>query len=137
MICQAVDCSKKIHAKSLCSTHYARLLAHGDPSVNLKPMSPAGSGKTTSHGYRMVRLSPQDPFFSMAGRDKYVYEHRLTMARSLGRPLERTETVHHINGDTLDNRIENLQLRGRSHGPGVARVCNSCGSSDIKEVPLH
>ena len=32
------------------------------------------------------------------------------MEQHLGRKLFRHENIHHINGDTLDNRIENLEL---------------------------
>ena len=36
--------------------------------------------------------------------------HRRLMEIHLGRTLTRDEVVHHINGDRLDNRIENLEV---------------------------
>ena len=47
---------------------------------------------------------------SMANNHGYIAEHRLVMARMLGRALTRQEVVHHANHDTLDNRPENLEL---------------------------
>lgn len=64
------------------------------------------------HGF-YIRVKPDHPLYNMsmsAGGQRYIAEHRLVMAQHLGRPLERHEVVHHINGDNTDNRIENLEL---------------------------
>ena len=73
----------------------------------------------------------------MAQRNGYVMEHRLVMARSLGRPLLPDETIHHLNGDRKDNKLNNLQLRFGKHGKGVVMVCAKCGSHEINYKELH
>ena len=46
----------------------------------------------------------------MARADGYIMEHRLVMAQWVGRVLERSEVVNHLNHDPRDNRPENLEL---------------------------
>lgn len=84
-------------------------------------------------GYRLIWM-PEHP--NANGR-KYVSEHIYVMSEYLGRPIDtQTESVHHINGDKLDNRIENLQLRKSFHGKGQAWECQDCGSHNVKSVAL-
>jgi transposase-like protein len=90
----------------------------------------------TSGGYVMERVFPGEPFADMTNSIGYVMQHRLVMARALGRALSRSETIHHINGDKTDNRIENLQLRQGKHGNGVRLTCAKCGSHDVVPVKL-
>jgi uncharacterized protein (DUF433 family) len=87
-------------------------------------------------GYRVSYVELDDPMRVMAHAEGSILTHRLVMARSLGRPLTRYESVHHINGDRSDNRLENLQLRSGSHGAGAAFVCQDCGSHNVVATPL-
>ncbi|KKL07251.1 hypothetical protein LCGC14_2587900 [marine sediment metagenome] len=69
-----------------------------------------GGRYRVGYGYLSVQLPPTDKYYKMAKKDGYVVEHRLIMARHLGRCLSKGEIVHHLNGVTDDNRLENLAL---------------------------
>lgn len=94
------------------------------------PVSPRrGTSKhiTNKEGYVMIRLFPEDPFFSMATKNGYVMEHRLVMAKRLGRPLHSWESVHHKNGTRSDNRLNNLLLvlKGGHQGRVKCPFCDN------------
>lgn len=77
-----------------------------------------GGRHHNSNGYVVIKLPPGNFFYSMADVHGYVLEHRLVMAKHLGRCLHKWEIVHHkgtkypkgSKENRADNRIENLQL---------------------------
>jgi len=86
-----------------------------------------GGRSVEKRGYVTLYVDPSDPLYIMCGNGKNsVGEHRLVMARHLGRPLMSYELVHHINGNKGDNRIENLLLYSASDHQQVERNCRGC-----------
>lgn len=59
-----------------------------------------GGEYITSDGYKNIWI----------GNRRYKKEHVLVMEKALGRELKQNETVHHINGDKLNNEMSNLHL---------------------------
>jgi hypothetical protein len=61
-------------------------------------------------GYVYIKLYKEDPYYPMANqKNGYVFEHRLKMAKKIGRCLTTDEIVHH-KGRKDDNRIYKLLL---------------------------
>lgn len=103
----------------------------------------SGGRRIDQNGYVIIPIDRSHPFFEAmhfdTGRSDTsprVFEHRLVMAEYLGRPLLRSETVHHIDGNRSHNAIVNLQLRMSNHGPGITLMCRSCGSHDVIAMPF-
>lgn len=126
--CIFPECGKAHSARGYCAGHYAQVRQGRKPTELRQPRR----RQISDRGYVLL-YRPGDPHANSRG---WCFEHRLVMAQHLGRPLLRIETVHHINGDRADNRIENLQLRMAAHGKGVAVVCLDCGSHRVGPIPL-
>ena len=89
----------------------------GKDSPNIGRVGPSsaawtGGRKVDRDGYITVSIKHLFPDVAvMYGPKKYrLHEHTAVMARYLGRPIRKDESVHHKNGLRDDNRIENLEL---------------------------
>src|SRR3972149_9529598 len=91
---------KAQNIKQLCRNCAEPKRLQGSDNPNWK-----GGRIRASGGYVLILLPPDDFFYSMVDGRGYVPEHRLVMAKHLGRCLHRWELVHHKNGIRDDNRL--------------------------------
>lgn len=71
-----------------------------------KENNPNWKGKR-NYGRYLGIYKPNHPFTTKSG---HIREHRLVVEKCIGRYLEPTEIVHHINNNGRDNRPKNLYL---------------------------
>jgi len=94
-----------------------------------------GGRNKNGAGYIRVWISKDSVFAPMATKDGYVLEHRLVMAKKIGRCLLKNEIVHHRpDVDKGDNREEVLFLIPNSSEHGKFISCSNCELT--KEVQL-
>ena len=75
----------------------------GTPKGTIPWNAGTSKGWTDKRGYRWIYVIEN-------GKKRAKREHRHIMEQHLGRVLLPEELVHHKNGNTADNRLENLEI---------------------------
>lgn len=113
-ICVVDGCLKFVQARDLCENHY-QIYRRREKGIQARKRKQYGErvgvGKD---GYAYVEATGH---FN-SGINGYCAEHTFVMSQHLNRPIKKHETVHHKNGIRDDNRLENLELWNKQHGPG-------------------
>lgn len=82
-----------------------------------------GGRNKNKFGYIEIKLFPNDPYYPMTKNSGYVLEHRLVVAKELGRCLEDWEVVHHIDSIKDHNELSNLKLMGTEfHNTHIEKI---------------
>ncbi len=74
---------------------------------------------------------PGHPYANNRG---YVLRYRYVMEQHLGRVLSPDETIHHKNGNSLDDSLANLEVLSRSDH---ARLHNNLGGTNGGRARVH
>ncbi len=115
--CAAPGCNRNGPlSDGFCRTHYSRARLGLDLSAPIRAAVLGRGRYLKPSGYIGVRVPLDTPG---ADADGVMFEHRFVMQTHLGRPLLRSESVHHKDGNKTNNSIDNLELRSGAHGRGI------------------
>ncbi len=126
--CSVIGCTRETVARGMCKLHYYRVkrLGHSGPAGLIK--APKGAGNVDCNGYRMHQIN-----------GRRVAEHVLIAERALGKSLPSAAQVHHVNGDGLDNRPENLVICPDQKYHALLhqrqRALDACGNASYRKCP--
>ena len=96
-VCDTVFCDEKGPFRNgLCNGCRLRLMRSGTVD---RAIAPNGCGSINSNGYILLTVD-----------GKRVYGHRIEAEKMLGRKLKSFEVVHHIDGNTSNNKHSNLKV---------------------------
>jgi hypothetical protein len=112
------SCGRKIRIPlhKLLTSDGQRRVSCGRKECDGRRRNGAKCGTRIHKGYREICIDR-----------RWLAEHRLVVEQDLERQLTSREHVHHLNGDRLDNRIENLVVydgaeHRKSHAELLKRV---------------
>ncbi len=109
-VCCIDGCANTIEkgAYGMCGMHAQRVRRYGDPNY----ITPEAQRRANSRAAMLARVDEVKPttYRKLHGR----HEHRVIAEQVLGRPLQRNEIVHHIDGNKHNNDPSNLQVMTQS-----------------------
>lgn len=83
--------------------------------------------------FRFQRIGkPSKKYKTIIVNGRQIRTHRHVMQKHLGRTLSTLEHVHHINGDSFDNRIQNLIVLSNAEHQ---RIELSCRLNNLSQRP--
>jgi len=102
--CKIEGCDKPVDSHGMCGMHAQRVRRYGDPHY----ITPEQQRRASNRAAQLARFDSvkKTTYRKRHGR----HEHRVVAEQMIGRPLERGEIVHHIDGDKHNNDPSNLMV---------------------------
>ena len=106
-ICSIPNCGKPYDSNGYCGMHAQRVRRYGDANY----ITPEKVRRENNRASQIAsRPSLKGSYAKLHGR----HEHRVVAEKMIGRPLLRSEIVHHLDGNRRNNDPSNLQVMTQS-----------------------